>query len=133
MRDAENTRKTLEEARIQYMVDYKNAELKKDLGARKKAEANLGEINKEIDRLIKKTHLSVYDDMIKIIEVHIPEAVTARYNELKEEAYDVTKKGKLKVKNKKAAARFERIKEHKEILRLNKDEIARLVVKPDGT
>ena len=133
MREAESTRKSLEEARIKYMVDYKNAELKNDLGARKKAEANLHEMNKTIDSLIKKTHLSVYDEMIKVIEVSIPEAVTKRYNELKEEAYTVTKKGKLKVKDKRKAARFDRIKNHKEILRLNKDEIARLVVKPDGT
>ena len=89
MREAESTRKSLEEARIKYMVDYKNAELKNDLGARKKAEANLHEINKTIDSLIKKTHLSVYDEMIKVIEVSIPEAVTKRYNELKEEAYTV--------------------------------------------
>jgi len=130
---AEKAAKRLEESRVEAMADYKNAELKKDLGARKEAENRLNKINKERDRLIKTTHLGVYDDMIKIIEVHIPEAVTARYNELKEEAYDVTKKGKLKVKNKRKAARFERIKEHKEILRLNEGEIARLVIKPDGT
>ena len=66
IRTAEAQRKSLEEARIQYMVDYKNAELKNDLGARKKAEANLHEMNKTIDSLIKKTHLSVYDEMIKL-------------------------------------------------------------------
>ena len=133
MKEAENKRKQLGEIRIEAMVDYKNAELKKDLGARKEAEARLYKISEEMDRLIKRTHLSVYDEMIKVIEVGIPEAVTAKYNELKEKAYTVTKKGKLKVKDKRLAARFERIKEHKEILRLDDSDIARLVIKPDGT
>ena len=133
MNEAERKRKRLKEMRIEAMVDYRNAELKKDLGARKEAENRLNKINKETDRLVRRTHLSVYDEMIKVIEVGIPEAVTKKYNELKEEAYTVTKKGKLKVKDKRKAARFERIKEHKEILRLDEGDIARLVVRPDGT
>ena len=130
---AELRRQKLKEKRTEAMVDYKNAELNKDLGARKAAEERIHEINKETDRLIKSTHLSVYDEMIKVIEVGIPEAVTAKYNEIKSEAYTVTKKGKLKVKDKRVAAKFERIEEHKEILRLSESDIARLVVRPDGT
>jgi len=133
MQGAELQRQRLKERRTQALVDYKNAELRKDLESRKAAEERINGINKEMDRLIQRTHLSVYDEMIKVIEVSIPEAVTAKFNEIKSEAYTVTKKGKLKVKDKRKAAKFDRIQEHKEILRLSKDDIGRLVVKPDGT
>ena len=119
----------LRESRTQAMVDWKNAELKKDLGARKEAEERIHEINKDMDSLIKRTHLSVYDEMIKVIEVGIPEAVTAKYNEMKAKAYN--EKGE--VIDKKEAAKFNRISEHKEILRLSKDDIGRLVIRPDNT
>ena len=85
MQGAELQRQRLKERRTQALVDYKNAELRKDLESRKAAEERINGINKEMDRLIQRTHLSVYDEMIKVIEVSIPEAVTAKFNEIKSE------------------------------------------------
>ena len=115
--------------RNQALVDYRNADLANDLASRKEAEQRILDLGKEQDRLIKNTHLEIYDEMIKIIEVQIPEAVSVRYNELKNEAYD----SKGKVKNKRKAKEFDKIQSGERVLKLNKDEINRLVVRPDGS
>ena len=129
MRIADKKRLALVDKKNEAIVDYKNAELKNDLTARLEAEQRLMDINKEQGRLIKSTHLEVYDEMIKIIEVGIPQAVSVRYNELKNEAYD----SKGVVKDKRKAKEFDKIKSGERILKLNADEINRLVVRPDGS
>jgi len=126
---AEKKRMNLVDQRNQAIVDYKNAELANDLSARKEAEQRLVDLGKEQDRLIKGTHLEIYDEMIKIVEVGIPQAVTVRYNELKNEAYD----SKGKVKDKKKAREFDKYRSGERVLKLNGDEINRLVVRPDGS
>ena len=126
---AEKKRMDLVDQRNQAIVDYKNAELANDLSARSEAEQRLMDLGKEQDRLIKGTHLEIYDEMIKIIEVGIPEGVEARYNELKNEAYD----SKGKVKDKKKAKEFDRYQSGERVLKLSNDEINRLVVRPDGS
>ena len=129
MRIADKKRLALVDKKNEAIVDYKNAELKNDLTARLEAEQRLIDINKEQGRLIKSTHLEVYDEMIKIIEVGIPQAVSVRYNELKNEAYD----SKGVVKDKRKAKEFDKIESGERILKLNADEINRLVVRPDGS
>ena len=126
---AEKKRLELVDKRNQALVDYRNADLANDLASRKEAEQRILDLGKEQDRLIKNTHLEVYDEMIKIVEVGIPEAVSVRYNELKNEAYD----SKGKVKDKRKAKEFDKIQSGERVLKLNKDEINRLVVRPDGS
>ena len=126
---AEKKRLELVDKRNQALVDYRNADLANDLASRKEAEQRILDLGKEQDRLIKNTHLEIYDEMIKIIEVQIPEAVSVRYNELKNEAYD----SKGKVKDKRKAKEFDKIQSGERVLKLNKDEINRLVVRPDGS
>ena len=129
MASAEKKRLELVDKRNQALVDYRNADLANDLASRKEAEQRILDLGKEQDRLIKNTHLEVYDEMIKIVEVGIPEAVSVRYNELKNEAYD----SKGKVKDKRKAKEFDKIQSGERVLKLNKDEINRLVVRPDGS
>ena len=129
MASAEKKRLELVDKRNQALVDYRNADLANDLASRKEAEQRILDLGKEQDRLIKNTHLEIYDEMIKIIEVQIPEAVSVRYNELKNEAYD----SKGKVKDKRKAKEFDKIQSGERVLKLNKDEINRLVVRPDGS
>ena len=126
---AEKKRLELVDKRNQALVDYRNADLANDLASRKEAEQRILDLGKEQDRLIKNTHLEIYDEMIKIVEVGIPEAVSVRYNELKNEAYD----SKGKVKDKRKAKEFDKIQSGERVLKLNKDEINRLVVRPDGS
>ena len=129
MASAEKKRLELVDKRNQALVDYRNADLANDLASRKEAEQRILDLGKEQDRLIKNTHLEIYDEMIKIVEVGIPEAVSVRYNELKNEAYD----SKGKVKDKRKAKEFDKIQSGERVLKLNKDEINRLVVRPDGS
>ena len=133
MRIADKKRLALVDKKNEAIVDYKNAELKNDLTARLEAEQRLMDINKEQGRLIKSTHLEVYNEMIKIIEYGIPEAVTARYNELVSKAFVLNSKGeRIKVKDKKIASQVEKYDSGERVLRLNPDEINRLVVRPNG-
>ena len=119
----------LDERRTEAIADYKNAEAKADLAARKAAENRVLDVNREMDEMIAETHLSVYDEMIKVIEIGIPQALNDKYQILKNKAFDENGK----VINKKAANEVEEYRTHERVLKLDENEIGTLVKRPDGS
>ena len=87
MRAAEKERARMEQVKIEAMAEWKNADKDNDAIGRDKAEQKIRDVDGKLDDHIQKTHLSVYDELIKIIEVGIPEAIISKYNKLESEAF----------------------------------------------
>ena len=125
----EREAKRLDEDLLQSMADYKTAEKNNDMAGRRAAEQRMVDIKKETDTFTQKTHLKVYDDMINMVEIGMRGALKDKFDALKKEAFD--KDGN--VLNKKTAKRLGRIVEGDEILKLDRNDIARYIKMPDGS
>ena len=132
MRAAEKERARMEQVKIEAMAEWKNADKDNDALGRDKAEQKIRDIDGKLDDHIQKTHLSVYDELIKIIEVGIPEAIISKYNKLESEAFVIKDGKRIKVKNKKKAAEINKYDKGERVLKLDKDQLSGLVVRPDG-
>ena len=119
----------LEEDTNKAFADFKTAEKRGDEKGRKEANNRILKIHEKTRKLIKRSHLKIYDDFIKIIETQIPVAVQGKFLEMKNKAYD--KKGR--VVDSKLASQVEKYEKGERVLKLSKDDMARLIKNPDGT
>ena len=133
MRAAEKERARLEQMKVEAMAEWKNADEAKDAMGRDRAEQKIRDVDGQLDDHIQKTHLQVYDEMIKIIEVGIPKAIVDKYNKLESKAFVIKKGKRIKVKDEKIAARIEKLDKGERVLKLDKGELTNLVVRPDGS
>ena len=90
------------------------------------AKERYDEIEAEIDRVKKDTHLQVYDEFINIIEKDISEGIAKKYNDIKIKADKDRADGKTKSRS---ILRQERLDRGDEVLKLESDDLAKYLEK----
>ena len=126
---AEREMKRLDDERVEAMAEWKTAEKNNDAEGRRDAEQKMMDAKRRSDTLIKDTHMKIYDEMIQIVEIGIPTGIKIKFNELRAEAY--SKDGK--VINKKKADLVDKYETGERVLKLDRNDLRRIVTRPDGS
>jgi hypothetical protein len=131
---SEKASKELDNQYLDAMAEWKTAEKNQDTAGRKAAEEKMSNIKDRSDRLTRDSHLQVYNDMIEIIEIGMPEGIKEKFQQLKKEAYTPNKDGKQgKVLNKKKAKLLGDIVSGEKVLKLDSNDIGKYLKQPDGS